>query len=136
MKYSDIEDAFLFVSMSPPYEHYAYLNKESGETYYVSTLGDSDELPDDLDDNEKYIGIPHKNALNLGRNLVYDFITAKLPDKYEQVRQIFSRKGAYTRLKDLLESKGQLEAWYKFEQNATEKALRDWCKENDIILEG
>ena len=25
MKYSDIEDAFMFVSMSPPHEHYAYL---------------------------------------------------------------------------------------------------------------
>ncbi len=48
MKYSDIENAFMFVSMSPPDEHYAYLNKKTGETYYVSTLGDSDELPDDL----------------------------------------------------------------------------------------
>jgi hypothetical protein len=27
--------------------------KETGETYYVSTLGDSDELPDDLDENER-----------------------------------------------------------------------------------
>ena len=57
MKYSDIEDAFLFVSMSPPHEHYAYLNKETGESYYVSALGDSDELPDDLDENEKYISL-------------------------------------------------------------------------------
>ncbi len=36
MKYSDIEDAFLFVSMAPLHEHYAYLNKETGETYYIS----------------------------------------------------------------------------------------------------
>ncbi len=134
MKYSDIEDAFMFVSMSPPHEHYAYLNKETGETYYVSTLGDSDELPDDLEENEKYISIPHKSDLNLGRNLVFDFISANLPDEYEQVRRIFSRKGAYARFKDLLESKGQLEAWYEFEQKATEEALRGWCKENDISL--
>jgi hypothetical protein len=67
MKYSVIEDAFMFVSMSPPDEHYAYLNKETSETYYVSTLGDSDELPVDLDENEKYISIPHKNELDLGR---------------------------------------------------------------------
>jgi hypothetical protein len=136
MKYSDIEDAFLFVSMSPPDEHYAYLNKETGETYYVSTLGDSDELPADLEENEKYINIPHKNDLNLGRELVFDFITASLPDEYERVRGIFSRKGAYARFKDLLEDKGQLEAWYKFEQKATEEALRAWCTENDISLEG
>jgi hypothetical protein len=134
MKYLDIEDAFLFVSMSPPNEHYAYLNKETGETYYVSTLGDSDELPDDLEENEKYISIPHKNDLNLGRNLVFDFISANLPDEFERVRGIFSRKGAYARFKDLLESKGQLEVWYEFEQKATEEALRGRCKENDISL--
>jgi len=45
MKYSDIEDAFLFVSMSPPEEHYAYLNKETGETFYVSTMGDTMNCP-------------------------------------------------------------------------------------------
>ncbi len=136
MKYSDIEDAFMFVSMSPPDENYAYLNKETGEAYYVSSLGDSDELPDDLEENEKYISIPHKNDLNLGRNLVFDFISANLPNEFERVRGIFSRKGAYTRFKDLLESKGQLEAWYEFERKATEEALRGWCKENNITLEG
>ena len=136
MKYSDIEDAFLFVSMSPPYEHYAYLNKETGEKYYVSELGDSDELPADWEENEKLITIPHKNDLNLGRDLVFDFISASLPDQFDNVRGIFSRKGAYARFKDLLESKGQLEAWYEFERKATEEALRGWCKENDISLEG
>jgi hypothetical protein len=135
MKYSDVENAYMFVSMSPPDEHYAYLNKETGETYYVSMLGDSDELPDDLEENEKYISIPHKNDLNLGRDLVFDFISANLPDEYEQVRRMFSKKGAYARLKELLESKGQLEAWYEFEKKATEEALRGWCKENDISLD-
>ncbi len=135
MKYSDIEHAFLFVSMAPPEEHYAYVNKVTGETYYVSESGDSDELPDDWEENEKYIAMPHKNDLNLGRDLVFDFISSNLPDEFEQVRRIFSRRGAYAYFKDLLDSKGQLEAWYEFEQKATEMALRDWCKENDISLE-
>jgi hypothetical protein len=136
MKYSDIEDAFMFVSMSPPEEHYAYLNKETGETYYVSTLGDSDELPADLDENEKFINIPHKNDLDLGRNLAFNFISANLPAELKQVRRIFRSKGAYARFKDLLESKGQLEVWYEYEKKATEEALRDWCKENNITLDG
>ena len=135
MKYPDVENAYMFVSMSPPDEHYAYLNKETGETYYVSTLGDSDELPDDLEENEKYISIPHKNDFNLGRDLVFDFISQNLPAEYEQVRRMFSKKGAYARLKELLEAKGQLEAWYDFENKATEEALRGWCKENDISLD-
>ncbi len=136
MKYSNIEDAFLFVSMVPPEEHNAYLDKKTGELYYVSELGDSDELPDDWEDNENLISIPHKNDLDLGRNLVFDFISASLPDEFNRVGGIFSKKGAYTRFKDLLESKGKLEAWYEFESKATEVALRDWCKENDISLEG
>jgi hypothetical protein len=134
--YLDIETAFMFVSMSPPHEHYAYLNKETGETYYISEIGDSDELPADLQENEKYISIPHKSDLGLGRNLVFDFVAANLPDEFERVRGIFSSKGAYARYKDFLEYKGQLEAWYEFENKATEKALRDWCKENDIELAG
>jgi hypothetical protein len=136
MKYSDLEDAFLFVSSAPPEEHYAYLNKETGEAYYVSSLGDSDELPDDLEENDNYIVVPHKNDLNLGRSLVFDFISANLPDEYQRVRGFFSRQGAYARFKDLLESKGQLDAWYEFERKATDEALREWCKDNDIGLEG
>lgn len=58
MNYSDIEDAFFFVSSVPPFEHSAYLNKETGEFYYVSALGDSDELPGDFEESDKYISIP------------------------------------------------------------------------------
>jgi len=136
MKYSDIEDAFLFVSAAPLFEHEAYLNKETGKAYYVSALGDSDELPDDLEDKDKYVSVPHKNDLNLGRDLVFDFVSADLPSELGQVRGFFNRAGAYARFKDLLESKDLLEAWYQFEQKATETALREWCKENNIRLEG
>lgn len=136
INYSDLEMAFLFVSMSPPDENYAYLNKETGDTYYVSEFGDADDLPDDLDENEDYISIPHKNDLELGRNLVFDFVAANLPDVFEKVRSIFSSKGAYARYKDLLEYNGQLEAWYDFEKRATEQALRQWCNDNDIEVTG
>ena len=134
ISYSDLENAFMFVSMSSFYERYAYLNKETGDFYYVSDLGDSDELPDDLEENDKYVSIPHKNDLNLGRNLAMDFVSANLPEQFERVRGFFSKKGAYARFKDLLEDKDQLEAWYEFENKAIEKALQDWCRENDIQL--
>lgn len=133
MKYSDVEDAFMFVSMSPPEEHYAYLNNETGETYYVSSIGDSDELPADIDENDKYVSIPHKNDLNLGRDLVFDFISANLPDEYDRVRLIFSKKGAYARLKELLESKGQLEGWYKFEKKPLRKHFEVGAKRTTSV---
>jgi hypothetical protein len=135
--FSEIEDAFLFVSSSPPFEHSAYLNKETGEIYYASEVGgDFDELPGDLEESDKYVSIPHKNDLDLGRDLVFAFVSANLPDEYGKVRGFFSGRGAYARYKDLLESKGRLEAWYEFEKQAIEEALRKWCTENNIVLAG
>ncbi len=35
---------------------------------------------------------------------------------------------ASARFKEMLESKGQLEAWYEFERKAAEEALHGWCR--------
>ncbi len=125
----------MFVSGSPQEENYAYVNKETGESYFISSFGESDELPDDLEENDKYLSVPHKNELNLGRDLVFDFVSIHLPGELKQVREIFNRKGAYSRYKDLLESRKMLQIWYEYEQKATEKALREWCRENNLGLE-
>lgn len=53
IRFNDIEDAFLFSSMGSMYENQAILCKETGEIYYISEFGDSDELPDDPEDEEK-----------------------------------------------------------------------------------
>jgi hypothetical protein len=57
-----------------------------------------------------------------------------MSDSYERVRSIFQRKGAYARFKDLLETKGLLENWYRFEAGAYDKALRKGCAENGIRI--
>jgi hypothetical protein len=36
--------------------------------------------------------------------------------------------------KGLLQRKGVLEQWYEFENRATERALRQWCEENDVVI--
>jgi hypothetical protein len=43
-------------------------------------------------------------------------------------------KRAYARFKDLLESDGLLEKCYNFEATASDRALRDWCAENDVQI--
>ena len=51
MIYSTIESAFMFVSSAPPCEHYAVVNRITGETFFTSDYtGDSD-YPDDVDGN-------------------------------------------------------------------------------------
>src|SRR6516225_9144575 len=99
---SDLRLAFEFVSSGGMGENEAYLDRLSGKIYWHSEFGDNDEeLPDDIGD-EKYILIPDKRELDLGKSLVLDFARKFLPDDYDKVRHIFSRRGAYRRYKDLL----------------------------------
>jgi predicted DNA binding CopG/RHH family protein len=132
IEFDRIEDAFLFVSLGRPYEHMAYLCKESGKIYYYSEFGDNlEELPDDLDD-PKYITIPHKRELGLGRDLALEFAYKFIRHKADYVEYIFSQKGAYARFKRLLDKLGELQHWYQYEVEAQRKALLQWCKENGI----
>ncbi len=131
-----IEDAFFFVSAAQPYEHNAYLCKQTGQVFYTSEMGDSDALPEDLDESDKYVAIPHKNNLNLGRTLVFEFVEEYLPAELDKVLAIFRKRGAYSRYKDLLERKGFLQKWYQYEEDRQKAGLRDWCAENNIELLG
>lgn len=111
----------------------AYISRETGAVYYASdTDSPDDEVPDDLDDLDRYVAVPHKNDLSLGRKLALRFAAQEVPERYERVEGFFRAKGAYARFKDLLESEGLLDQWYNFEAVATERALREWCAENDI----
>jgi len=95
VSFSDLQLAFEFVSGGGMGENEAYLDRQSGKIYWHSVFGDNDEeLPDDIDD-EKYISIPDKRELDLGKPLVLDFAREFLPADYDEVRHIFSRRGAY-----------------------------------------
>jgi hypothetical protein len=135
VKWDNLLDTFEFVSLGQPGEHEAVLCRESGEFFWHSDNTDVEEWPDDADDEEKYIGIPHKKELDLGQRLVFDFVKEFLPDEFDDVRRIFKRRGAYARFKDLLHRKNALDRWYDFEAKATEKALREWCDLNAIAID-
>ena len=134
IKFNDIFDAFSFVSMGEMFMNSAILCLETGEVFYISDFGDSDELPDDIDD-PKYIEIPHKNELNLGRPLVLEFTAIHMPEDFDQVELFFQRRGAYAKFKNLLNTKGLLAEWYEFEEQEQVKALKEWCKDNGINID-
>jgi len=138
VKYYDLDLAFSFVNSGAPMEHRAYISIDTGKIYWVSDLDPIDEeIPDDLEACDRYIALPHKNELGLGRNLALRFAQQELPDRYEEIQAFFRRRGAYGRFKDVLESVGLLDKWYKFEEASREEALREWCQANDIeIIEG
>jgi hypothetical protein len=93
VSWEDIILAFEFVSGGDTDEHQAFLCKDTGKLYWRSDAVE-DELPDDIDDGEKYVQIPHKRELDLGKPLVLDFARQFLPDDFDEVRGIFSQKGA------------------------------------------
>jgi len=130
---NDLRDAFEFVCAGGGGEHQAFLCKQSGKVYCHSELCDDlDILPDDIDDSEKFLPIPDKRELDLGKPLALDFARQFLPGDFDDVRQIFSRRGAYAKFKNLLDRRGMLDQWYAFEAEAEESALKMWCEFNSI----
>lgn len=133
--FGDILLAFEFVGSSYPGANRAILCRRSGKIYYQSDdLGLdelNDELPDDAD-GEGYVAIPDKRDLDLGKPLALDFAAEFLPKDFDDVRNMFSRRGAYAKFKALLTRRHALERWYAFEEKATNQALRDWCETHSI----
>jgi hypothetical protein len=137
ISFNDLLEAYHFVSMGGLGEHQAYLSRQSGKLYWHSDICDEfDELPDDLAENEDYVQIPDKRELDLGKPLVLNFASEFMADDFDHVRQIFSKRGAYARFKDLLIHRRMLDQWHAFEAKAEERALREWCALNSIELEG
>jgi hypothetical protein len=137
----DISEAFEFANTSGGMgEFAAFVCKRTGKIYYQTDFPDaaemSDELPDDVDDEEKYVALPDKRELGLGKPLVLDFTRQFLPDDFDDVRDFFSRRGAYPKFKALLARRGAINDWHAFEAKATEQALRDWCALHSIEIVG
>jgi hypothetical protein len=116
----------------------AVVCRRTGKVYVHSEFSDIDEFPDafDDDDDENYVEIPHKRDLGLGKPLVLDFAREFLPDDFDEVRYIFSKRGAYQKFRALVTRRKVLERWYEFESKATERALREWCEFNGIEVAG
>jgi hypothetical protein len=76
---------------------FAVVCKATGEIHYQTDMPDFadmyDELPDDIDDEEKYVALPHKRELGLGKPLVLDFARDTLPDDFDTIRYFFDRRG-------------------------------------------
>jgi hypothetical protein len=132
-KFQDLLDAVEFASFG---ETQAIMCRETGQIYWRSDFSGIDEpdepLPDDIDNGEKYIAIPDKRELGLGKPLALAFAREFLPNDFDEVRYFFSRRGAYRRFRNLLARRNATQRWYDFTAKATERALREWCECNAI----
>ena len=63
VSFTELSDAFQFVRAGHNEENQAYLCKQSGKIYCHSEfVPDLDELPGDIDDEEKYLRIPTRET--------------------------------------------------------------------------
>jgi hypothetical protein len=129
-----LRNAFEFVSSGSKFENEANISVATGDIYLVAAIAGINEMPDEAVESDDYIGVPHKNDLDLGRDLVFAFVDQHLPDESDAIRDIFRSRGAYRRFKHLVESRGMLDSWYTLEENTVETALREWCEEVGIRL--
>ena len=134
--YTDIEVALDWSSSAGPYENQALICRRTGRVYLQSMHGDFEEegLPEDIEDGSLYLAVPHKNELDLGRELVYRFVETEAPEIEAQVDAAFRKRGAYSNFKSILERLGLLQRWYEFEGAATRTALKGWAQENGFVV--
>jgi len=117
----------------------AYLCRQTGNIYWISSdsgvLDEENEIPDDIHDVGKYVPVPDRQDLDLGNRLAFNFAAQYLAEQYDDVRNIFRRKGAYRRFKQLLDRQDALEKWYAYSEEQTTKALEYWCESEGLSIE-
>jgi hypothetical protein len=140
VKADELVDTMQWVSGTLPGDNQAYICRQTGKIYLVPEDFDMLEeeeqsLPDDLHDESKYLAVPGKYDLDLGNHLVYDFTDRFLPARYDHVRDLFRRKGAYGRFKEFLQGEGLLEKWYDYSNRKEIEALIEWGESNGLEVE-
>jgi hypothetical protein len=132
--FHELEDAMLLAGDAAAE---AWVCRETGKIHIRSDLIDeeAEAVPDDIDEYDKYLPLPDSHDLDLGNVLVFRFVENSMPQEYEQVREIFRKKGAYRRFSNLLDSLGLTDEWHRFRDEQTVAALRAWCEENGFGLQ-
>lgn len=93
---------FAFSWVGGIYGNEAYLCRETGEIHYHSGFGGNEvPLPEDINNAGKYVALPDKRDLGLGKPLALQFSELSLPDDNDRVSRMFSRRGAYAGFREL-----------------------------------
>lgn len=125
-QFDKLLEAFEFANFSGISDINSYVDLETGQTYWVSDeMEPLEDLPDDIETSDRYLMLPDKRDLELGRNLAISFAEEFLLDQYENVAACFRKKGAYAHLKDLLDRHDALAQRHDFKARQTELALRE-----------
>jgi DNA polymerase III alpha subunit len=133
------EICFIFEDSSC--EHRGYLDLKTGEIIQIfDDIMDPDEkeeLDDKVDEGlgERYIAIPNAESYE-GYQDMKDFIeTVKEMKLKEKLYNAITRKGAFRRFKDVLNSyPKERERWFKFKDEKVMERVNEWLDEEGIEI--
>jgi hypothetical protein len=134
ISYDDLESAFNWSSSGAPYENQALICRRTGTVYLQGDFVD-EELPSDIEDETPYVAMPHKNDLDLGRDVVFAFVDSEAPQLATAVHAAFRKRGAYAKFKEILDREGMLQSWYDYEAAAIRLALTNWALEQGLVVQ-
>ncbi len=107
-----------------------YVSKVTGKVIWDSEEHSDKPAPDlDMDEDDDYVHLPDKYDLDLGKVLVMKFAET-VPELYDEIRNIFSSRGAYRKFRDLLGRNDIVDKWLNFESEGEKRALLSWCDQN------
>jgi len=113
----------------------AWVCPVTGKVYIRSeVVGEPEPLPDDIDEEGRYIPVPGQRSLELGQALVFEFTRRHSPSDEDEVRQLFRRAGAYGRFSSLVNKRGLRERWHAYRDEHTLEAMRGWCEQHGLEL--
>jgi hypothetical protein len=131
--YREIEAAFAFVCAGRLSSHQAFLDRQTGRVLLRSEQDAPGAIPAPTADG-RFLALPGRVELHLGKSLVVSFVKERRPAALAEVYGMFCSRNAYVRFGEFLERAGLRGEWERHERDATERALRAWCREAGIAL--
>jgi hypothetical protein len=127
----DLHLAVEHVTGGGSYGAAAYVDRHTGAILWAGD-GMEEPLPDDVDDEERYLPVPTKKQLGLGRNDALAFTEQHAPQLLERAEYIFSVAGAFDRFKQLMHEHDLLDAWYACQDKRLWEELEAWAELHDL----
>jgi hypothetical protein len=113
-----------------------FLDIETGDILLKTEGIDEDDLPEDLEDNPRYLLIDPLDS-HEEFQIMEDFVDSLGDTKQaSKLQDALNRSKPFRQFKDTLHDHTNLsDAWYAFEQKELARLAEEWCEKNGIKAE-
>ena len=109
----------------------AYVDRHTGAILFHGDCME-EPLPDGIDNEERYLPVPSRKELGLGRNDALAFTEQHAQQLLDRAEAIFRRAGAFQSFKVLMHDVGLLPQWYAHQDARLWVALEEWVEEEGL----